>query len=159
MFRFCSRCWRLQLADDAPLRALIARLPQFQLAIFISPNAVQHGMQAIQRAGGLPAALQVATVGFGSASALHDYGVKVIAPQLRFDSEALLALPEMQQVRDKRVAIFRGDKGRELLGDTLASRGATVEYVTCYHRSKPQLDVRRYWMHHRMQLPSPVARH
>ena len=29
---------------------------------------------------------------------------------------------------------------RELLGDTLVERGATVEYVTCYHRMRPPLD-------------------
>jgi len=81
-------------------------------------------------------------VGLSSARALQTYGVnRVISPQLRFDSEALLELPEMQQVKDKRVVIFRGDSGRELLGDTLKSRGANVEYVTCYHRIKPQHDV------------------
>lgn len=130
------------LADDLPLRVLAARLHDFQLAIFISPNAVRYGMPAIQHAGGLPASLQIATVGLSSAKALHDYGVtKVIAPELRFDSESLLALPELQEVAAKNIVIFRGDSGRELLGDTLKLRGAKVEYVTCYHRSKPQHDV------------------
>jgi uroporphyrinogen-III synthase len=130
------------LADDQPLRAVLARLPEFQLAIFISPNAVRYGMEAIRSAGGLPDTLQVATVGLGSAKALHDYGVtKVIVPQQRFDSEGLLALPELQQVSGKRVVIFRGDSGRELLGDTLKLRGADVDYVTCYQRSKAQHDV------------------
>lgn len=131
----------LPLTDTQVLRALVTRLHEFQLAIFISPNAVRYAMEAIRNAGGLPATLQVATVGTSSASALHDYGVqKVIVPQLRFDSESLLALPEMQNVRGKRVVIFRGDSGRELLGDTLTSRGAQLEYVSCYHRSNPQHD-------------------
>ena len=130
------------LTDDQPLRAMLVRLHEFQLVIFISPNAVRYGMEAIRSAGGLPDSLQIATVGLSSAKALHDSGVtKVIAPQQRFDSEALLELPELQEVSDKRVVIFRGDSGRELLGDTLKLRGADVEYVTCYHRSKVQHDV------------------
>ncbi len=129
------------LTDTQPLHAVAARLHEFQLAIFISPNAVRYGMEVILSRGGLPPSLQVATVGLSSAKALHDLGVKkVISPQLKFDSESLLALPELQNVRGLRVAIFRGDSGRELLGDTLKARGAIVEYVTCYHRSNPQHD-------------------
>ncbi len=130
------------VTDPQPLRALVARLSEFNFAIFISPNAVRYGMEAILAEGVLPATLKIATVGQGSAKALRDYGVQdIIAPQDKFDSEALLALPELQQVTGWRVLIFRGDGGRELLGDTLKARGATVEYAACYQRAKPQQDV------------------
>ena len=127
--------------DQQALHEQISRLAQFDLAIFISPNAVQYGMAAIRAAGDLPPALRIATVGQGSAKALRELGIaNVIAPAERFDSEGLLALPELQNVAGWRVLIFRGDGGRELLGDTLRARGATVEYAACYRRSKPQQD-------------------
>ena len=166
--------------DSQSLHALIARLHEFNLAIFISPNAVRYGMEAIitaskftspsqlssynliplanetgvgseagegnvsvltEQYNALPTTLKIATVGQGSVRALHDYGIKnVIAPQDCFDSEALLALPELNQIAGWRVVIFRGNGGRELLGDTLKARGAKVEYVTCYQRARPHQD-------------------
>ena len=88
-----------------------------------------------------PAGLRVAALGKSSERELASQGIhEVISPSLRFDSEALLELPELIDVRGKRVIIFRGDGGRELLGETLKARGATIEYVTCYRRSQPQLD-------------------
>lgn len=129
-------------ADPQALAAQLAQLANFQLAIFISPNAVQYGMAAIQSAGGLPPDLRIATVGQGSAQSLRALGVgSIIVPQERYDSESLLALPELQAVAGKRVLILRGDGGRELLGDTLKQRGATVEYAACYRRAKPTFDV------------------
>jgi uroporphyrinogen-III synthase len=129
-------------ADPSSLQASLAHLADFDLAIFISPNAVHYGMAAIQNSGGLPTGLRIATVGQGSAKALRDAGVaEVIAPQERFDSEALLALPPLQNVQDWKIAIFRGDGGRELLGDTLKQRGAAVEYLACYQRSKAQQSI------------------
>jgi uroporphyrinogen-III synthase len=127
------------VADPQPLDALVARLNEFDLAIFISPNAARYGMAAIRAQGALPPSLRIATIGQGSAGALRDLGVRnIIVPKDRFDSEALLALPELQKVHGWRVAIFRGEDGRELLGDTLKARGAQVEYVACYRRLKPQ---------------------
>jgi uroporphyrinogen-III synthase len=131
----------LEISSASDARALqqLAQNPAvYQLLIFISPNAVKYGMAAL---GSLPDALRIATVGQGSAQALRGLGIaQVIAPNGRFDSEALLALPELQHVSGWRVAILRGDGGRELLGDTLKARGAQIEYITCYQRSKPHLD-------------------
>lgn len=128
--------------DSKTLHEQIARIGQFNLAIFISPNAVQFGVAAIRAVEPIPRSLKIATIGQGSAKALRELGIaNVIAPTQRFDSEALLALPELQNVAGWRVMILRGDGGRELLGDTLKARGATVEYATCYQRSRTQQDV------------------
>lgn len=125
--------------DQAAMHAFVQRAATYQLLVFISPNAVNYGMAALRV---VPQGVQVAAVGQGSARALREHGLeRVIVPAERFDSEALLALPELQQVSGWRIAILRGDGGRELLGDTLKARGAEVEYVTCYRRGKAKLDV------------------
>lgn len=125
-------------SDARALHELAQHLTSYNLLIFISPNAVKYGMSVLHA---IPGTVRVATVGQSSAQALRNLGMRhIIAPADRFDSEALLALPELQNVSGWRIAILRGDGGRELLGDTLKARGAQVEYVTCYQRSKPALD-------------------
>lgn len=147
--------------DPAALRARIDRLAEFDLAIFISPNAVERALPLLRaRYPVLPAALTLAAVGAGTVRALQRCGIEnVLAPTARFDkaqtdhpwpaplasvpsaSEALLALPSLQQVRGKKIVIFRGEGGRELLGDTLTARGAAVEYAECYRRRRPVSDI------------------
>lgn len=120
---------------------IAARLDTFDLAVFVSPNAVNHSLTTLRALRPWPARLRVATIGKSSERELARFGMTdVIAPVERFDSEALLALPELQDMSGKRVVIFRGNGGRELLGDTLMARGATLEYVSCYRRGMPRLD-------------------
>lgn len=129
--------------DARPIAALADRLDQFDLAIFISPNAVNKALNVVSGRRTWPPGVRVACIGKSSERELARHGFhEVIAPQGRFDSEALLALAPLQAeaITGKRVVIFRGDGGRELLGDTLIARGATLEYVECYHRGKPKLD-------------------
>lgn len=127
--------------DPQPLQEAAIHLDDYDWACFVSPNAVEKALAAILSSRHWPAGLRVATVGRSSELALEKFGIQdVVAPRERFDSEALLDLPELRDVAGKRVVIFRGDGGRELLGDTLKQRGATVEYVACYRRDKPQLD-------------------
>jgi len=132
----------LDAEDLQPAIALIDRLDAFDLAIFISANAVNKALALVHARREWPAGLRVATVGRGSERELRRHGfAAVIAPSARFDSEALLDLPELKDVAGKRVVIFRGDGGRALLGDTLSARGAVVEYAECYRRGRPQTDV------------------
>jgi uroporphyrinogen-III synthase len=50
-------------------------------------------------------------------------------------------MDELKKVAGKRVVIFRGEDGRELLGRTLTERGARLEYAACYRRVKPSSDI------------------
>ena len=125
----------------APLLDVARRLDDFDIAVFVSPNAVDKALDAILARRSWPARLRAATVGHSSEQALARHGIAdVIAPQDRFDSEALLALAPLQNVAGRKIVVFRGDGGRDLLGDTLLARGAQVEYLTCYRRSRPNAD-------------------
>ena len=127
-------------ADPQPLADAAERLADYALAVFISPNAVEHALPALLAQRGWPQSLIPAAVGQGTVKVLAARGIHgCIAPTERFDSEALLELPELaaDRVTGKRVAIFRGDGGRELLADTLRQRGASVDCITCYRRAGP----------------------
>jgi uroporphyrinogen-III synthase len=129
--------------DTTEMAAATDQLGGFDLAFFVSPNAVRLALEFILPRRNWPAHVAVATVGKGSERELNSYGFKdVIAPQSGFDSEAVLALKPFQpaEIVGKRVVIFRGDGGRDLLGATLRERGAEVVYATCYRRYRPELD-------------------
>ena len=124
--------------DAALLARRVAALADYQLAIFISPTAVERGLAAIPA---WPAGLRGAGVGQGSAAALRAAGIRdVLAPESGADSEHLLALPELADMAGQRVLIFRGDEGREFLAETLTMRGARVDYAACYRRGLPEVD-------------------
>lgn len=126
----------IEAVPVAELAGPLAQLAGADIVIFISPNAAQFGMAAI---GTLPAGVIVFAVGPGTARALQARGVAAVTPDGQ-DSEALLALPALHAVAGKRVVIVRGVGGRPLLADTLAARGATVHFLECYRRGRPDAD-------------------
>jgi len=126
------------LDPESAERALRA-LPHARFAIFISPNAVRHGLARIQAAGGWPPALRFAAVGAGTARALHAAGIReLLVPGERYDSEALLDCLPAESVHGETVLLFRGEGGREHLAESLSARGARVEQVVCYRRVLPR---------------------
>lgn len=123
-------------ANPEALARAHAALADYDIAVFVSANAVEYGAPDPRQ---WPAKLAAFAPGPGTAEALAAVGIgRARIPATTFDSEGLLALPELAAVRGKRVVIFRGDGGRDHLGDTLRARGATVDYVACYRRAAPQ---------------------
>jgi uroporphyrinogen-III synthase len=121
--------------DGAPLARAHAHLADYDLAVFVSANAVEFGAPDPAR---WPASVRIYAPGIGTAEAITAVGLpEARVPETSFDSEGLLALPELAHVEGRRVVIFRGDEGRALLGDTLSARGAIVDYVACYRRAAP----------------------
>ena len=125
---------------DAALAACTARLHAFDAAIFISPNAVRHGLAAVQAQRDWPPHVKVYALGPGTAHELAQRGFTEIIQSDGQDTEALLALPQLNQAAHQRWVIFRGVGGRTLLGDTLTVRGAEVTYAECYRRVRPECD-------------------
>lgn len=108
---------------------LVAR-PRPDLIVYVSRNAVTHGYDGLPNDDVI-----VVAIGPATREALDAVGVRVdVVPEGGYDSEHLLMHPAMQQVDGRAVLIVRGDEGRELLGDTLRERGATVDYLPVYSR-------------------------
>lgn len=146
-------------ADDGPLRAALARLPDFALVVFVSPNAIAYALDALALAQGgaalWPEPVPVAVVGPASVAALAERGIaaprhRVISPagadgtladidpaETRFDSEALWAQLDVPALAGREVLIVRGNGGRDWLGDKLREAGATVLAVEAYRRTMP----------------------
>ena len=121
----------IQPRGQEAIEAEAAALPEPDITVFISSNAVRHGLTW---AGGA-----IAAVGPATAAALDHGGRTVdIRPAQGYDSESLLGEPAFNDIADKSVRIVRGIGGRELLADTLRSRGATVDYLEVYARGLPQ---------------------
>ncbi|QQX83651.1 fused uroporphyrinogen-III synthase HemD/membrane protein HemX [Cupriavidus necator] len=173
-------------ADDAPLRAALARLDTFALVVFVSPNAITYALDALAGVQGgavaqWPAQVPVAVVGPASVAALAERGIappacRVIAPAgaaangqgaddiapeaeaLRFDSEALWARLDPAALAGKPVLIIRGNGGRDWLGDRLREAGAQVEAVEAYQRTLPEPSAMQ-WQAVRDNLRSGAAPH
>jgi len=123
--------------DVRPLLEARAGLGTYDFVMFVSANAVEQALTTLPH---WPKNVMALAPGRGTAAALRQAGVPdqlVLTSTSSFDSEGLLALPALQQMQGKRVLILRGERGRELLGEMLAARGAEVTRVTCYRRICP----------------------
>lgn len=132
----------IQAIDERPeTRAILKQLDQYEYAIFISANAVRHGMATVWALGAWPERLAALAVGAATAQALREHGLsRIITPAEGSDSESLLRMPVLQDIRGKKLLIVRGLGGRELLAESLRERGAWVDYLECYRRGLPACD-------------------
>ncbi|MGE3296316.1 MAG: uroporphyrinogen-III synthase [Porticoccaceae bacterium] len=118
-------------ALDADLAVTVANADGW---IFVSRHAVRHGLEQVAAASLLPTRVPIFAVGAATAAALReDWSIAARHPS-EANTEGLLGLPELQEVRGRTLVIFRGAGGRDALRAGLRARGARVHYCEVYRR-------------------------
>ncbi len=118
----------------------LLRLHDRDIVIFVSTNAARFGAQQLrERCAAIPPQALLLAVGAATArEAERLFGRRVDAPVAGSGSEALLEslqqTGQLAHMRDRKVTIFRGAGGRELLAEELQRRGAEVDYCEVYCR-------------------------
>lgn len=154
------------LSDLRELDAALDALATFDLAIFVSANAVQQTFARLHARGlSWPAQMRTAATGPATASMLASQlpiaapkskpmsmpapaltqqptasAQAVIHPPARFDSEGLIAELARLKVAPQRVLIVRGTGGREWLLDHFTDAGVAVQTVATYTRLRGTAD-------------------
>ena len=117
----------------------MARTAEFDLALFVSPSAVEHAL-ALAPSGWFRGP-RAAAIGPGTRDALQRYGIEpAFQPRAPFDSEALLRCRELaaDRVAGSRVVLVKGEGGRQHLSRELRRRGARVDEIETYRRRRPR---------------------
>ncbi len=118
-------------------------IPDFDMLIFVSRNAVKFAVQLIPGLQQQGSRATILAMGLGSRDELLARGFESVkhAPGAG-GSEALLAMPDLQpeNVKGRKVAVLSGKGGLDLLDTELHRRGAILQKLEVYRRQKPRLD-------------------
>lgn len=119
----------------------LPKLDNVNYAIFVSPNAVIYCFNALARQNiSWPASIQVIAIGQGTVKALNKFNIKVHYTPEYPDSEHVLSLNPLQQLKNHTVVLFKGEGGRKLIEDVLLLRGAQIVNIHVYRRILPKID-------------------
>ncbi|TDB35531.1 uroporphyrinogen-III synthase [Stenotrophomonas sp. TEPEL] len=124
--------WRLQRLQDSAARQQLQRALTSDRVVFTSPAAVAAAASLLplataQRSPWL-------TVGEGTARALLAHGVADVHAPQRMDSEGLLAMPVLGDVRGMRIGLVTAPGGRGLIAAELQTAGAQITRADVYRR-------------------------
>lgn len=124
--------WRLESRDDAGTRAALRAALSAPKVVFTSPAAVRAAcaLRTLRARRGQP----WFAVGSGTAAALRRAGIDNVIAPARMDSEGLLALHALRDVRGKQVGLVTAPGGRGRIAAVLRRRGARVLRADVYER-------------------------
>ena len=124
----------------------IRELAHYDWLIFMSPQTVYQSIPMIKNLlKTFPANLKVAAPGESTAQLLKNHQIQnPLYPKEDWRSEGLLALPEFQNVKGKKIALLCGENGRTWLGEQLELRGAMVTRIEIFRRLLPKIDLVTY---------------
>jgi len=138
--------------DIEQIKTRILHLDQYKIVIFVSQNAVSHGLNWIETywpqcpVGISWHAVGTKTAGLLKAGLDEVFGedMQVHAADSTMTSENLLSLPSLSHVRGERICVMRGLGGRPKLMDALVERGAHVDLCELYERRVPVVAYQRF---------------
>lgn len=146
VFSHCMPLLAIEALDETPeQREAFAILQRYSAVIVVSKPAARIGLRLLTQYAAPTPDLPWFSVGAATAAVLAEHSLRVCFPDSGDDSEALLALPTLQQAiaaaSAPRVLILRGEGGREFLAERLRGQGVTVDYLPLYRRVLPQYAV------------------
>jgi uroporphyrinogen-III synthase len=122
-----------------PIKRLILDIDQVEIAICISVTSAELALAWLEQYWPqLPTGIRWVAVGSSTAAVLQNAGLDVVFPEQLMDSGELLKLELLQQVSNKKIVLFKGEGGRDLIEKTLQQRGARVTPCELYQR-RPML--------------------
>lgn len=128
-------------ADQQHIKSRILDLDYYEHVIFVSQNAVAQAFEWIEQYWPqIPVGVRWYAVGEKTAASVREHCVDVIECGQAMNSEALLALPDLQPVANQKILICRGKGGRTKLAEVLRDRGASVDYCELYERQSTSTD-------------------
>lgn len=120
---------------------LLPDLSEVNLAIFVSANAVHQCFTQLKLNNiSWPTHIEVIAIGHGSAKALAEVNILVNNIPDKADSEHLLTLKILQQLKNQTVLLFKGEGGRQLIEEGLLQRGAKLIILNVYRRMMPKIN-------------------
>src|SRR5690554_2042486 len=103
--------------------------------VAVSPNAVRFFDQVVAEGSWPQANKHYFSVGPGTGEPLLRLAQQAVTwPTLEHNSDALLALAELEHVNNEQWLIINGAPGRSIIPDTLSERGAKVTIASVYER-------------------------
>ena len=117
-------------------------LEKFHYAIFTSANAVNCFFTEVSPQT-WPNNTKILAIGQGTTNALIQQGVPTPTCPKQADSEHLLMLDALQNIKNQDILLIKGQGGRTLIKTTLIARGAYVSVLDVYQRVLPQHNKKR----------------
>lgn len=128
------------LSDTSLLDAALMNLKKYDWLVLTSANGVEAMFERLQILGlnTAPEEVRVAAIGPKTAQALEDHGIAPDVVPAEYIAEAIL--PELGDLKGKRVLLARADIARKTLAEGIRAGGGLADDISAYRTITAEVD-------------------